>query len=87
MIIRKCDIWHHNTWCLSASRDLWLIDDEIDDDEGFTKHNYYVARRIGKDQDFEVLSDFDFEVLQRIGSSYTKWTEAVNEADDFIQKM
>ena len=79
MIIRKCDIWHHNTWCLSEDRDLWLIDDEIDDDEGFIKHGYYVARRVGKDQDFETIT--------RIGSSYTKWTEAVKEADDFIQKM
>ena len=47
------------------------------DDEGFVKHGYYIARRRGKMMDWEVLSP-------RIGSSYTKWSEAIELAKPFI---
>lgn len=50
--------------CIDPDQDIWLIDEVYEDCEGFNKHCYYLAKRKGKWQDFETVSD-------RIGSSYT----------------
>ena len=76
-IIRSCDIHDLDVTRLNEQFDLWLIDDPIDDDEGFIKHCYYVARRHGKMMDWEVLSP-------RVGSSYTSWDEAKTLAAPFV---
>lgn len=76
-IIRSYEIRNDDVTCLNEQFDLWMIDHTIDDDEGFVKHNYYLARRTGKMMDWQVLSP-------RIGSSYTKWSEARELAKPYI---
>lgn len=76
-IIRSCDIMDADVTRLNEQFDLWLLDDRIEDDEGFWKHCFYVARRRGKMMDWEILSP-------RLGSSYTKWSEAEELAKPFI---
>ena len=78
-IIPSYDIRNGDATCLNEQFDLWMIDHTIDDDEGFVKHGYYLARRRGKMMDWEVLSP-------RIGSSYTKWSEAMDLAKPLIAR-
>jgi hypothetical protein len=68
MIIKRsdCDVIK----CVDPDQDLWLVDNMYEDCEGFTKHEYYLAKRKGKWQDFETVSD-------RIGSSYTPVKEVL----------
>ena len=57
--------------CLDEDKDLWLIDNTYEDDEGFLKHSYYTARRVGKWQ--------DWETVKSVGSSYTSLTKILEE--------
>lgn len=79
-IIRSCDILDADVTRLNEQFDLWLIDDRIEDDEGFWKHCYYLARRHGKMMDWEILSP-------RLGSSYTSYSEARELAKPYIAKI
>ena len=55
--------------CLDEDKDLWLIDDIFEDDEGFFKHSYYIARRV----------DEDWETVKRVGGTYSSLIDILEE--------
>lgn len=75
-IIRSCDMMDGDVTRFNEQFDLWLINDRIEDDEGFWKNCFYVARRRGKMLDWEVLSP-------RLGSSYTSCSDAMKMAKEW----
>lgn len=76
-VIKRHDI--DEAYCIDAERDLWLINELYEDDEGFNKNNWYVAQRFGKWQ--------DWDTLHRVGSSYTRWDEAKKLAESWVEAL
>lgn len=77
MIILREWLLPHNIQLLDENRDLWLINDPIEDDERFWKECYYIATTAGPDQ---------FETITPIGSSYSTYSEIKELVNQWMQK-
>lgn len=77
MLISKEWLLPYNIQLLDEDRDLWLINDPIQDDEGFYKQCNYIATTAGPD---------NFEVIAEIGSSYSTFEEVNAEVKEWLEK-
>jgi hypothetical protein len=77
MIIQRDWLLDHNIRLLDADRDLWLINDPIEDAEGFWKECYFIATTAGINQ---------FETITPIGTSYSDYAEIRELVDEWWEK-
>lgn len=77
MLIAKEWLMPYNIQLIDEDRDLWLINDPIEDDEGFFKQCNYIATTAGPD---------NFEVIADIGSSYSTFEEINAEVKEWLEK-
>ena len=77
MLIAKEWLMPYNIQLLDEDRDLWLINDPIEDDEGFFKQCNYIATTAGPD---------NFETIADIGSSYSTFEEINAAVKEWFEK-